>query len=520
MASLLETRDRNVVPRWRDFVTTVRLGELTTGSGSRAAFSAANLTTQELAWTENPGLAVAGDLISAAVVIGATEIAIQASNFVLEQGEQASHSLRSAALHLLGRPASPDLGASIEPPLTNAASTRMPSPAIARTRQELMIRPSNAVLWIDLAYLYAIRGLSEKAERAIRAALHLAPENRFILRSAARFLVHQNRPVDAHRLIRRASTTIDDPWLVSAEIALSLAANSSPFFAKQGLSLVTSGNFSPQQLSELSSALGTLEFSAGNSRKARRHLKSSLERPNDNSLAQATWLAQRVNGLSLEIPPGEYDIERAFEANTYRAYIKGDWNTSLRSSLEWMHDQPFSGRAAKSAAYIATTIQQDFDLSEKISKFGQIANPREPAFLISLAYSSAQKGHLQAATEYLRRANTVDQEEWLEVAIDANYGLIAYRDGLPAHGYALYAEAAEKADKLSEKRVRVNAMVHWAIEEGRFSLEKALAILHQAEESAKRATGPEIKVMIDRAKSALGLLRPADSLELKFPKRP
>jgi Tfp pilus assembly protein PilF len=519
MASLLETRDRNVVPRWRDFTTTVRLGELTTASEARVAHPVPDLSTQELTWSENPGLAVAGDLISAAVVKGATEIARQASEFVLEQGPQAPLSLRSAALHVLGRPPGADLGASIEPPLTNVASTRMRSQAIARTRQELTTRPSNAVLWVDLAYLYAVRGLAEKAEKAIRAALHLAPENRFVLRSAARFFLHQNRPVEAHRLIRRASTTTRDPWLVAAEIALSLAAKSSPFFAKEGLSLVASGNFSPGQLSELNSALGTLEFSAGNSRKARRHLNSSLERPNDNSLAQATWLAQRVNGLSLEIPLGEYDIERAFEANAYRAYMNADWNNSLRSALEWMHDQPFSGRAAKSAAYIATTIQQDFELSEKISKFGQIANPREPAFLIALAYCSAQTGQLQAAADYLRKANTVDQEEWLEVAVHANYGLIAYRDGLPEAGYALYAEAAEKADKLSEKRVRINAMSHWAIEEGRFSREKALAILSQAEESAKKATGPEIGLMIDRAKGALGLSQSANALELKFPEQ-
>jgi hypothetical protein len=116
-----------------------------------------------------------------------------------------------------------------------------------------------------------------------------------------------------------------------------------------------------------------------------------------------TWLAENVNGLSLEIPEADYDIERPYEANTYRAYSASDWGGSLRSSFQWMKDQPFSGRAEKSAAYLANTIFEDYDMAEKIARFGLIANPKDPGFNITLAYAYARRNQLPEARNELKK---------------------------------------------------------------------------------------------------------------------
>lgn len=496
MAGLLETRNRNVVPRWRDFRTTADLGELGSLRRNERKGQPVDLSHLVRDWEANSGLAVAGDLISAAVVNNVPEIARNAAEFVLEAGSNASNSLRSLANYVLsGTQQNLILSPSADPLITSPEASRIPSPVIAGIRRELGARPSNAILWVDLAYLYAVRGLWQKAERAIRTALQLAPANRFVLRSASRFLVHQDRVDEAHALIRRAPGVRTDPWLLSAEIALSMSARISPFFAKEGLSVLTSSNFATHHTSELSSAIGTLEASHGNTRKAKKHLNQSLISPTDNSLAQATWLAQNA-GINLEISDREYEIARPFEANMYRAFIETQWEESLVASLKWVKDQPFSSRAARSAAYIANSIFLDHELSERIIKFGQIANPNDPGFFVGLAYGYARRNRLDEATAELKKIASSEAEDWIPTALDANHGLISYRRGDIVQGRALYEQAAEKAEKLDEKRVKVSALTNWAMEEIGNSKKLTLRLIQDAIDTGKRTKSPEVPFLI------------------------
>jgi len=503
MAILLETRARNVVPRWRDFQTTVQLGELGAEHPSREASPHVDLTPLVSAWEAHHGLSFAGDLISAALVNNLPDLARDASKFVLEFGERASASLRLMATHVLGGLEGPAMLMMTEPVITTPESSRQPSPAIARAKKELGSRPNNAILWMDLAYLYAVRGLAAQAERAIRIALQLAPSNRFVLRSAARFLVHQDRLDEAHALIRRAPGVRTDPWLLSAEIAISMAAESTPFFSKAGVTMLAAANFSDRQLSELSSAIGTLEASHGNTRKAKRHLRNSLIDPTDNSLAQATWLSENGNGIELQISEDDYDLERGFEARAYRGFAASQWKESLGSSLQWIKDQPFSSRAVRSASFLANSIFQDHDLAETIIKFGQISNPHDPAFHVGLAYAYARRDRLDDSVAELKKISSANNEVWLPAALDANYGLISYRRGQFLEGRQLYALATKKADKLDDKRTKVAALTNWAMEEMKYSREMALSIIQEAQETAKRATGPDVPFTIERVLKAL-----------------
>jgi len=517
MAVLLETRARNVVPRWRDFQTTVQLGELGSERPSREERPEVDLTPLVSAWEAHHGLSFAGDLISAALVNDLPDLARDASAFVLEFGEKASASLRLMATHVLGGLAGPAMLMMTEPAITSPESSRQPSPAIARAKKELGSRPRNAILWMDLAYLYAVRGQAAQAERAIRVALQLAPSNRFVLRSGARFLVHQDRLDEAHALIRRAPGVRSDPWLLSAEIAIAMAAESSPFFSKAGAAMLGAGNFSNRQLSELSSAMGTLEASHGNTRKAKRHLRNSLIDPTDNSLAQATWLSENGNGLALQIPEDDYDIERSFEARAYRAFAAREWKDSLGSSLQWIKDQPFSSRAARSAAFLANSIFQDHDLAETIIKFGQISNPDDPGFRVGLAYAHARRDRLDDAVDELKKVSPIHNEDWLPAALDANYGLISYRRGQVAEGRQLYALATRKADKLEDKRTKLAALTNWALEEMKYSREMAQLIILEAQEAAKRATGPDVSFVMERVIKAFLASKETPKSETEVP---
>ncbi len=61
------------------------------------------------------------------------------------------------------------------------------SAKVAFLRKRLHSYPENAIAWIDLARAYTILGHIDAGRRAIKIALSLTSENRFVLRSAARF---------------------------------------------------------------------------------------------------------------------------------------------------------------------------------------------------------------------------------------------------------------------------------------------------------------------------------------------
>ena len=146
------------------------------------------------------------------------------------------------------------------------------------------------------AVFYTIIGQEEKAKRAIKNALFLAPENRFVLRSMARFFVHLGEEgiAFAHDTIKRSQITKHDPWIIATEISLATLRQRSSTLAKSGLQLVESGLFHPFNISELASSLATLELKNGKIKNSKKLFINSLTSPNDNSLAQAEWASQEA----------------------------------------------------------------------------------------------------------------------------------------------------------------------------------------------------------------------------------
>lgn len=62
--------------------------------------------------------------------------------------------------------------------------------AIRRLRALLRSRPDSALALLDMAQLQSAMGKSKAAERSIQTALSLAPNNRTVIRTAARYWVH------------------------------------------------------------------------------------------------------------------------------------------------------------------------------------------------------------------------------------------------------------------------------------------------------------------------------------------
>jgi tetratricopeptide (TPR) repeat protein len=490
----LENHERNVIPRWRDFWSTVELGELTVElPPGGMAHPAHDITSVKFDWEQNRSISFAGDLISAALVSGNIAAAKEASEFIVSLDERPPAQLKALAHRVLSGKSEPPR-APVAPVGPSSGPEFRRSAEISSARRSLRRYPSDAILWMDLAYLYAVRGISHKASSSARIALNLAPSNRFIVRSAARFLLHIDRLDMALDIIRRSPGYTRDPWLVAAEIAVSLSAKRTPWSTREAFSLLNRGNFGEHHLSELSSALGTLEFNAGNSSKAKKLIRRSLIKPNDNSLAQAKWISSDLWGAnSPEISTVDtFQIARPYEAGSFEAFEQNDWQKSYRCSLLWLDDQPFSAWPARMAASLAANIFDDLETCERLAKLGLVTSPDDPALLINLAYSYACTGRSELALSQLSRIRPANSEDWVAAGIEANYGLVAFRGGNIEAGRKHYAEAVSKAEVVADKRVKLFALAHWALEEAELQDSNSENLFTEALQTAKQALGFDI----------------------------
>lgn len=339
-------------------------------------------------------------------------------------------------------------------------------------------QPRNPILWMDLALAYTILGILEKAARAVKIATNLAPTNRFILRSAARFYVHQDDPEYAFRLLKASESTLYDPWLLAAEIAVASASGLKPRSIRPAKQLLLDRTRSPIELTELASAVATLEFESGKHGSARKLFRTSLIEPNENSVAQAEWASKHITGLDIQV--SSFKVPRLFEAKAWESFANGDWDNAAKDSINWYKDQPFSSRPAVLSSYLAATILENYKQAEQILRQSLVANPSSPILLNNLAFTYASTGRVDEAEEAITKINPADSMGSNEVAVLATRGLIRFRRGFPDVGRTLYLEAIEKARKLALKKYKAIAAIYLAREE-------ILANSDHSAEAVKRA---------------------------------
>jgi tetratricopeptide (TPR) repeat protein len=498
VSAILEKKDRNVLPRWRDFRSTVQLGELSAAVSEREEILSSDFNIETLVddWQNNKSLSFAGDLISAAHLSGRDDLAFEAAEYVLESGDAASPMLREMASSVLQNinPEHPQI-------ILAENVAELDTRALIRSYRSLLVEnPRNAVGWVDLSLFYAVEGLIEKARRAMDVALTLSPFNRFVLRSASRLFVHLDEPDRAHQILRKSPLSKIDPWIAAAEIAIATMMHRSPFTMKTSLDLISRGTFAPDDTTELSIAMGTQEFINGNNRLTRRHIKQSLEKPNENSLAQAKWIVRDLRGSPIEVNIQDFQVVRPFEASAWESVSQSKWLDAASSAVKWMKDQPFSSRPVQLGCFIAASILEDYDSSEKLAKLGQIANPNHHSFHISLAFAYGSTNRTREALEELTKIKGAIAGS-TEVAILANRGLVAYRSGDINFGRQMYAEAVKKADELADTNSFAAALTYWAREESRTRGELTPMLLARAREAVKLSSGVGAEFILSKIES-------------------
>ena len=464
------THERLMIPRWRSLAATLQSNELSSIRAPRAGDQGETLSTalaRRLGrWRHDPSLVTAAELVEAALVAGREREAVDAARQLVNVNETAAPLIRAQAQTLLRR-----VGLTEDVPAPQ-------EPRAADWRRLTRLHPQNALAWVELAFHQTVHGHPEAAAKSMAAALHLARDNRHVLRSAARLYLHLEDRERAHDLIAKSPVTRTDPWLLSAEIAFARAAHRQPRFLKLGVNLVEDGGLMPSQITELAGSVGTVDLLDGSRRRARKMFVRSMEDPNGNALAQAEWATPRIGA---EIVPTAHleSVHEAFEAMAFHRYREHRFSEVPAICERWAEVDPYSVRPFEFGAS-AAGLAEDYAKAEELARRGLELRPKSQLLMNYRAFALSHIGRGPEADALLASVIPASSDDALAMLTLANQGLSAFRQGRHEEGMIYYRRAIDGFRRIGHTRLSACARAYLAREASRAGLPEALKLQNEA----------------------------------------
>lgn len=454
---------RQVIPRWHTYPMARWLG-VTMAAEATPANPTPDETYREKirSWEKSRKLLHAADLVGSALVLNCfdDEQTNEAAQFILKNRNKISGPLLEVTqsyLRLAKKEPFP------LPEIIIPEESRRFFNVIAGLKRRTKEYPRNPILWMDLAFYYSAIGQTSQADHAVTIALSLNSENRYLLRSGARFYMHVGTPDKALHFLRRSAVGNHDPWLVAAEIAISDTINLPSKKMKKAREMVEARSLNDFHISELASALGTIEIRDGSRKKGKKLFALALQDPTENSLAQATHFAIELGELGSNI--SQTQLTHSFEAETRLKFCAEDFKGSLEAAKKWFAYQPFSSRPAVSGSYIAGMALGQFDESIKIAKMGQLSSPNDLMLRNNLAFSLASSNRIDEAIETLAKTEETESSDLEKDTLLATKALIEFRRGNIDAGRKLYERTVDSFRKHRDHRSETIAKFFWSREE-------------------------------------------------------
>jgi len=504
MAIFFEKKERHVIPNWRNFENTAQLGELNSSKSIELDSSfKPNIDDLLEDWKFSKNIGVAADLLGVAITCNQQDnlIVKDISEFVLSQKDNSTPALIEAAKSIKAKENGKE-NSKFEITSTDTFLFRENLTVLFQRinffKKKLIDNPYNPIAWVELSRLYAINGQDMKAEVAMRNALYLAPENRFVLRNMSRFFAHIGDFEFAHDHIRKTLLVKHDPWLMATEIALADLRGRGSKFTKMGIQLVESNSFHPFNISELSSSIATLEMKNSNSKNSKKFFEKSLIHPNDNALAQAEWASQENSSL-LSIGPIQFCARNSYEALALNEAEHKKWNEAIEYSKKWFLDLPFSKSSILFGSNIASVKLKDHKQAVSVAKLGLISHPNDSQLLNNIAYSLCLDNQLVEAEKTLNQVkkDEYDSGEINIICLTATKGLLSFRKGEIEKGRKLYMNALEMTKGLNDHYYNSMALINYVREEILVNEIDLSMFIPKLEEIKKHYVGRDISDMAD-----------------------
>ena len=490
---------RRVIPRWRDFQTTVSLGECGSVMPALAKQEPTSDFHHLLAlWGKHKNHEIAGEILSESIVSNRPDLAQGVAKFISENAKNASPLALQVAQGILDSPDQPTKTVRLKSVAGNRSR-------ISSLRRILRSQPYDPIGWCELARIHIIQGQTEKARRAILTAYSLGSQSRYILRATARCLLHLKETDTALKLLSQSPLVKRDPWVASAAISLSTILERRIPNLKEAINLAGNTNIPGFHRAELLAAIATYYLHEGSERRAKKGLLQALDFPTENVIAQALW-AFINNRITLDIPVQLLENRFTFEANTFASAGNGQWESALRSSHEWVEDEEFAGRPVIEAAFIRTSAFDDFDGAAKLLTGAILTNPNDQLIINNIAFSLASMGDTHGAKEWMRKVDSGVATEIDRICITATAGLIEFRDGNYEQGRDYYKEASKLAITAKHSFLRASAAYHLAIEERRIKSAHMSASENDAIALLEKIKIPLAELLLKKLKSGPLLL--------------
>ena len=474
---------RRLIPRWRFADQGMASAEYAGDPRSRRRVQLSRSYLDQLLadWQENRTLGRAIDLVSCGIGGGWLSEVGPAADYLLAQKKMLSPQVLQATRYVLRCEPHDKRQVLLEHSqiAPNSVTFEAARAKVSTARRRLRFDPRSMLTWLDLARAFAILGQEQKSIWAMERALHLAPHHRHALRAAARLFVHTGKLGRAHALLKQNPRTPSDAWLMAAEISIATIAENKPQFAGRARKLVDSGQLPPAHLTELQSALGTLEYYHGANRRARRDFRASLEAPTDNSVAQARWISTRLSGIA--ISDSAFQLPQSFEARCWRALEDERWEQAQAECFYWLCDESFSSRPAQLGSYIGVSLTSDPGFAITCGKAGLQAEPRNAMLHNNIAVAFAYQNDLTNAFNHFGKIETPLPQDFPAHVYWATAGLLCFRAGDIDQGRKFYGESEAIAP--AEEKVRV--AIFQAREELNSRTEKCNEAVARARDFAK-----------------------------------
>ncbi|EPW5036201.1 hypothetical protein ACWL47_003996 [Yersinia enterocolitica] len=374
-------------------------------------------------FSNNRTLGVGAELLNIAILTNNTHQINQVAEFILADIHSPQR-LIDLAQHLIE-------GKSFYPfnRISNKAQTE-----IGIKRKWLKEHPKDSLSWIDLGRAFASIGEHESAKKSILTGLQLSNNNRWVTRVSSRFFISINEPDIAHKILKNNPNLTSDPWLLSAELAVSKSYGRTLQYWKTAKKLIDSIQ-SDFHLTELNSCLGSLELLDGNLKKAKPLFIRSLKHPNSNVLAQAKW-AERTSDLKDLVDDNSLKNQKnSNEAKCWSFYSQGDMEAALKYALLWHDEEPYTCEPAILSSYLAALLDR-YDKMVEIAVAGLIVEPDNHTLLlnkyfaeISLAEIKGDAFDENSIISALKALDKISQtnDKGINAHAYANIGFIFYK---------------------------------------------------------------------------------------------
>lgn len=453
---------RRLIPKWRPVATTLQAAEATSVGLPESRVLSGNpdeLRTAIELWRATKASGVLGDVLSFSVHPELQDLVLNVGKEAIRIGAPVTK-VQSMLIRDLDK--GPDAAAVLPDVSMDRIGTIHPfQEPIRRLRALLRTAPDNALALLDYAQFQSAIGKLTSAERSLRVALNLAPNNRTVIRTAARFFVHANKPELAHQLIRRHQRTAGDPWLMASEIALADAAGvESTFLSKGKRFLHEQTRYPNAHLTELAGVIASQELFSGNLKKAREAQRKALLAPNDNMIAQAVEL-QQYFGIALEGPQITAALSRSSEALVLQSWASMKPEGVERHAQDWHAEEPFSSRPIQMLSTLYA-FRGEHDLAIRWIEAGLLADATDRGLLINLAFVQACMGQSERAAATIRKLRHLYGKN-IEPYAKATEGLIEYTQGRYESGDRLYDEAVSLFEQANQPGVAAYCRVNQAL---------------------------------------------------------